>query len=56
MVQDLDSDGMISLDEDMASLNGNMAILDMAHQGTDWLEMPEASKSDGAGAKKSCRV
>jgi predicted metalloprotease with PDZ domain len=45
MVQDLDCDQMISLDDDLASLNGNMALLDMARQGTGWLQMPEAGKA-----------
>src|SRR5882724_1098738 len=44
-VQDLDCDQMISLDDDLALLNGNMALLDMARQGTDWLQMPEAGKA-----------
>jgi serine protease Do len=44
-VQNLDCDQMISLDDDLASLNGNMALLDMARQGTDWLQMPEAGKA-----------
>jgi serine protease Do len=45
MVQDLDSDHMISLDDDLASLNGNMALLDISHQATEWLQTPEAEKA-----------
>jgi predicted metalloprotease with PDZ domain len=44
MVQDLDTDQFMSLDEDMASLNGNMAILDM-EEGTRLLQLPEIQKA-----------
>jgi len=45
MAQDFDADQFMSLDEDMASLNGNMAILDMAGEGTKLLESPEIQKA-----------
>ena len=45
MVQDLDTDHMMLLDEDMASLNGNLAFLGMAGQGRDLLESPEIQKA-----------
>jgi serine protease Do len=45
MVQDLDTDQFLSLDEDMASIQGNMAILDMAGEGTKLLESPEIQKA-----------
>ena len=45
MVQDLDTDHIISLDEDMASLNGNLALLGMARQGMDLLESPDIQKA-----------
>ncbi|HEY2913782.1 MAG TPA: hypothetical protein VGK21_10520, partial [Candidatus Angelobacter sp.] len=45
MVQDLDTDQFMSLDEDMASLKGNMAILDMAGEGTRLLQSPEIQKA-----------
>lgn len=45
MVQDLDTDEMIPLDEDMASLNGNLAFLGMAQQGRNLLESPEIEKA-----------
>jgi len=41
MVQDLDTDQMISIDDDLASLTGNLALLDMTHQGIDLLQSPE---------------
>ena len=44
MAQDLDFDGIISL-EDMASLNANRALLDMARQGTELLHSPEIQKA-----------
>jgi hypothetical protein len=44
MAQDLDFDGTISL-EDMASLNANKALLDMARQGTELLQSPEIQKA-----------
>ena len=43
-VQDLDCDHMTSFD-DLAALNGSMALLDIAHQATDWLQTPEAEKA-----------
>lgn len=45
MVQDLDSDHMISLDEDVASLDDNLALLDMARHGSDLLQSPEIEKA-----------
>jgi predicted metalloprotease with PDZ domain len=45
MVQDLDTDQFMSLSEDMASLNGKMAILNMADEGTKFLELPEIQKA-----------
>jgi hypothetical protein len=44
-VHDLNCDQMISLDDDLVSLDANMALLDMARQGTDWLHIPEAEKA-----------
>jgi len=41
MVQDMDTDQMISIDDDLASLTGNLALLDMTHQGIDLLQSPE---------------
>jgi PDZ domain len=45
MVQDLDTDQIISLDEDMTSLDRNMALLDMAREGRNLLESPEIEKA-----------
>jgi serine protease Do len=45
MAQDFDADQFMPLDEDMASLNGSMAILDMAGEGTKLLESPEIQKA-----------
>src|ERR1051326_4632605 len=45
MAQDLDQEQFISLDEDMASLNGNMTILNMAEEATKLLESPEIQKA-----------
>src|ERR1051325_1451290 len=45
MVQDFDTDRLMSLDEDMASLKGNMTILNMAEEGTKLLESPEIQKA-----------
>jgi serine protease Do len=45
MVQDLDCNEMISLDADLASLNGSMALLDVAGHANDWLQTPEAEKA-----------
>ncbi|MGZ4830390.1 MAG: PDZ domain-containing protein [Candidatus Angelobacter sp.] len=45
MVRNLDTDQIRFLDENMASLNGNMALLDMASQGTDLLQSPEIEKA-----------
>jgi predicted metalloprotease with PDZ domain len=44
MVQDLDFDRIISL-EDMASLDRNMAFLDMTHQERNLLKSPEIQKA-----------
>jgi predicted metalloprotease with PDZ domain len=43
MVQDLDVDGIMSLDENMASLGRNMALLDS--EGKNLLESPEIEKA-----------
>lgn len=45
MAQDLDTDQFMSLAEGMASLKGNMALLDMAGQGRKLLESPEIEKA-----------
>ena len=45
MVQDLDTDQLMSLDEDMASLNGNLAFLGMAEEGRNLLQSPEIQKA-----------
>jgi hypothetical protein len=45
MVQDLDTDHIMPFDEDMASLDRNLVILDMAHQGRDLLQSPEIEKA-----------
>lgn len=45
MVQNLDTDQLISLDEDMASLNGNLAFLGMAEEGRNLLQSPEIQKA-----------
>jgi predicted metalloprotease with PDZ domain len=45
VVQGLDTDDIIFLDDNMAALNGNMALLDMARQGTDLLQSPEIQKA-----------
>ena len=44
IAQDLDFGGIISL-ENMASLNANKALLDMARQGTELLHSPEIQKA-----------
>jgi len=41
---DLD-ESLRSLDDELASLNGNMALLDMAHHGSDLLNSPEIQKA-----------
>ncbi len=45
MVQDLDTDQFMSLAEGMASLKGNLALMDMAGQGRKLLESPEIQKA-----------
>ena len=45
MVQDLDTDDIMPFDEDMASLDRNLVILDMARQGRDLLQSPEIEKA-----------
>jgi serine protease Do len=45
MAQDLDSDQFMSLAEGMASLKGNLALMDMAGQGRKLLESPEIQKA-----------
>lgn len=45
MVQDLDTDQLMSLDEDMASLNGNLAFLGLAEHGRKLLQSPEIEKA-----------
>src|SRR6478735_618423 len=45
MVQDLDTDHIMPFDEDMASLDRNLVILDMARQGRDLLQSPEIEKA-----------
>jgi hypothetical protein len=44
MVQDLDIDHILST-ADMASLNRNMALLDMSHLQKDLLQSPEIEKA-----------
>jgi serine protease Do len=45
MVQDLDTDQFMSLAEGVASLKGNLALMDMAGQGRKLLESPEIQKA-----------
>ena len=45
MVQDLDTDHIMPFDEDMASLDRNLVILDMVRQGRDLLQSPEIEKA-----------
>ena len=42
---ELDTDQIIFLDEDMASLDRNMALLDMTQHGRDLLQSPEIKKA-----------
>jgi predicted metalloprotease with PDZ domain len=53
VVQGLDTDDIIFLDDNMAALNGNMAFLDMARQGTDLLQSPEIQKAMREAQKAS---
>jgi len=44
--QGIDFDESLStLDDELASINGNMALLDMAHHGQEWLNSPEMEKA-----------
>jgi hypothetical protein len=44
-VQDLDTDQIMSLDEDMTSLNGNLALLGVAEDGGNVLRSAEIQKA-----------
>lgn len=45
MVQDLNTDDIISLDENVVSLGSNLSLLDMAREENNFLELPEMEKA-----------